>query len=995
MTTDTVKTERFSIRRTGRRILIWQVRHPKIVFFVIGMISIALGSQLSRLSVKTAIYDMVIEDLAVTRQYKTFQETFGSDDIIRVVIRGDDVFQPAFFQKTAVISESLKEIQGVRRVLSLPGIKKDIDPRDTWPLEKFARISKSIALFNKNLLSDDLKTTAITLVLGETADIHAVVAAVQSCLDREGTDLRMYQIGMPLVSQALTHYTQTDLRLILPLTFLAIALLLFYIYRNVWFLILPLLAVFLSLIWTFGIMGLTGVPFSMLTMIVPVFITAVGTAYCMHICAALTENLSKSQNRKDAVVETFMEISLPTCLAVLTTTTGLGSLLINRITAIREFSVFAGIGMLSVLFIALTLLPAAFAVAPVAPGGKRIGGHISKWMPRLLDFIIFINLKRQRLLFFVVAAVLAVCAVGIQLVLVETNPVAFFKDGTPVSTHFHDIYKDLSGSFPVQVVLESAEEDFFELPENVGYISAFQKRLESLAKVDKSISFADYLMLVNYVTNRYQPEYYRLPEESFEVRMLINSYKIILGQDLLDAFMNPEFSHANILLLTHLSSSREFLSMRETVQSLAREVLPDHMTAAVTGIGTVISESSHHLVRGQINSLWLTMGIVFSIMFILFLSAKVGAVAILVNFFPVVVVFGVMGWLGIELNMATGLIASIAIGLAVDDTIHYLTRYNREFKKDLDKDRALRDTVASVGRPIIFTTLTIGIGFSLLMFSHFVPTSVFGFLMVITMLAALAGDLILLPSLMLHVELVTAWDLLRLMPSLSGMSAGVAHELNQPLNAIKMGSEYLKILLQQGGRIDAQNLTEVVFEIDSQVNRASDIINRLRAFGEKPAFARESVNINRPIQDTVAILKHQLALDNIDIELLLAEHLPPISAHHHRLGQVFYNLIVNAGEAILRRKEEDNSTDHLIRIQTRLSGDKVVATVSDTGIGIPAHLRERVFEPFFTTKETGKGKGLGLSIVHEIVRDYDGRINIESKKARGTRFVLTFPVHPE
>ena len=131
--------------------------------------------------------------------------------------------------------------------------------------------------------------------------------------------------------------------------------------------------------------------------------------------------------------------------------------------------------------------------------------------------------------------------------------------------------------------------------------------------------------------------------------------------------------------------------------------------------------------------------------FWVFLSSKVGLVAIVPNLFPIIVNFGIMGWFGIELSMFTSLIASIAIGLAVDDTIHYLVRYNMEFRKELDDKKALRETLKHIGRPVIFTTLTISIGFSILAFSSFQPTAVFGIMMVITMLSALVGDLILLP----------------------------------------------------------------------------------------------------------------------------------------------------------------------------------------------------------------------------------------------------------
>jgi len=292
-------------------------------------------------------------------------------------------------------------------------------------------------------------------------------------------------------------------------------------------------------------------------------------------------------------------------------------------------------------------------------------------------------------------------------------------------------------------------------------------------------------------------------------------------------------------------------------------------------------------------------------------------IAILPNIYPIIVNFGIMGWLGIRLSMATGLIASIAIGLAVDDTIHYLHRYNREFRKDLNKDRALRDTIKSVGKPIIFTTLTISVGFSILLFSHFQPTATFGFLMVVTMFLALIGDLIILPALMLHVELVTAWDLLKLMPSLGGMTPGIAHELNQPLNAIKMGSEFLKMMISQRGPIKEEHLSQVVHEISAQVDRATDIISRLRAFGQKSDDALEKVNNNEPINDVIAILGRQLSLESIRVQLDLDEMLPPILGYKNQLGQVIYNLVTNAGEAIgAKKKFTGDSDEHLIRICT-------------------------------------------------------------------------------
>jgi hypothetical protein len=270
------------------------------------------------------------------------------------------------------------------------------------------------------------------------------------------------------------------------------------------------------------------------------------------------------------------------------------------------------------------------------------------------------------------------------------------------------------------------------------------------------------MKLVNYALNRFEQKYYALPQEAFEVRMLINNYTTMLGKDMLTRFMSPDYARANVLLMTHISSSKAFLQIRDQILAHVKQNFSKDMVWDVTGLGMTISVSSHLLTAGQIKSLSITIVLVFGMMFALFLSSKVGLIAIISNVFPIIVNFGIMGWFGVELSMVTSLIASIAIGLAVDDTIHYLFRYNREFKTDLDEKRAIRDTLTHVGRPITFTTVTICIGFSVLLFSSFKPTAIFGVMMVITMLSALVGDLILLPSLIQHVEVVTLWDLLRL-----------------------------------------------------------------------------------------------------------------------------------------------------------------------------------------------------------------------------------------
>lgn len=228
------------------------------------------------------------------------------------------------------------------------------------------------------------------------------------------------------------------------------------------------------------------------------------------------------------------------------------------------------------------------------------------------------------------------------------------------------------------------------------------------------------------------------------------------------------------------------------------------------------------------------------------------------------------------------------------------------------------------------------------------------------------------------------------MKTLGEMSAGIAHEINQPLNTIKMGSEYLTLLLEQKKTISDAQIRDMATAISEQVDRATEIINNLRAFGRKSGLTMERVTLAEPIQGVLSIIGRQFTIQRIAIRLDLDDNLPQVKGHNNRLQQVFFNLLNNARDAIQEKMESDPELYGDILVSTYSENGKVVVLISDNGVGIPDDVRNKIFEPFFTTKQTGKGMGLGLAITYGIVRDYGGTIRIESKSGEGTTFYLTF-----
>jgi histidine kinase len=228
------------------------------------------------------------------------------------------------------------------------------------------------------------------------------------------------------------------------------------------------------------------------------------------------------------------------------------------------------------------------------------------------------------------------------------------------------------------------------------------------------------------------------------------------------------------------------------------------------------------------------------------------------------------------------------------------------------------------------------------------------------------------------------------MKTLGEMSAGMAHELNQPLNAIRMGSEFLEMMVERG-TIEQDHLTQVVREISVQVDRASEIINTLREFCRKGDLHRERLDLNKSIRSVLRLVDRQLVLQNIDVRLDLDESIRPILAQNNRFQQVMFNLLLNARDAIVKKQESDPDGERRISIRTYGGNGQVAVAVADTGTGIPDADRDKIFEPFYTTKQTGQGMGLGLSISYGIVKDFGGQIVVLASGGEGTTFELSFP----
>ena len=231
------------------------------------------------------------------------------------------------------------------------------------------------------------------------------------------------------------------------------------------------------------------------------------------------------------------------------------------------------------------------------------------------------------------------------------------------------------------------------------------------------------------------------------------------------------------------------------------------------------------------------------------------------------------------------------------------------------------------------------------------------------------------------------------MTTLGQMAAGIAHEINQPLNVIQVCADFFNKMITRGQDISNQDLQSMANDISKNVQRAAAIIQHMRRFARQSNVVRSKVNINDPIYDVFKVLGHQLRVHQVEVQLDLDQEIPPIMADHNRLEQVFINLVTNAVDAMDEKcsQPECQEAEKKLTIKSFIENGYVSVIVSDTGSGMSAEVMSKIFEPFFTTKDVGKGTGLGFSISYGIVKDYEGTIEIDSTVGEGTTFKLKFP----
>lgn len=758
------------------------VRHPALVLALIGIVSAASVAVLVRrdppglrLSIDPSSEPLLPAGDPARDVYQAAVRDFGDDEVFVIAMETPDVFTAEALGRLRRVSDAIERLAGVRHVQSLADVTSfrwdaaseavevhpfiEAVPDDPRLLAELRARALADPLYRRTVVSADGRAAALNVSFRKMTDREFIAAGLDARIGEilaaeSGPDVRFHVAGRPHVKTNVYRTMVADLRLLIPLAVAVMALVLGLSWGSVRGVVLPIGSVLVAVLWTFAAMALLQRPLTILTTLLGPNLIVVGSVYGVHVLARFGEDAAACGHAQLAAERCLRHVVLPVLISGATTVIGYGSLLITDVPAVFEYGALSVLGVASITLLSITLVPAALALLPLPR--QAAGSGAARVRPRITDRLeAGVDGALSRIAGFsqrhaggaivLWGALCVTSALLIPRLVIDTDYLSFFDESAPVRRDFASVNRLLAGAVPLYVVVDGAGPGAFREPAALRALEGVQERVARIPGVTHATSLVDTLRVLNRVLEEDDPAAERLPETRGAVAELLN----LVPKNEIGRLATSDQGRANLVVRTGEVGSAAVRTLAARLEeAVSGDAFGSGMKAAVTGNAILLSRSADAIAWGQASSVGLAALTILVLLTLLLRSGKLGLVAMAPNAVPVLLFFGLLGAGVAPLSLPTSLIASVALGIAIDDTVHYLVRYRDERARGLDPAGAIGVTSRQVGRPMLVGALMLILGFLTVALSGFATLRQFGLLSATTMAICLATDLVLLPALL-------------------------------------------------------------------------------------------------------------------------------------------------------------------------------------------------------------------------------------------------------
>jgi len=718
------------------------------------------------------------KDDPVYRDYERFRDEFGGSRTLIVALQADTpgrLFSAPTLDFIRDVTSAIERVDAVERVASLStattveagtdgvdstlDVRRLIDPGQPQAPDEIRRRALKDELIRGDLVSEDATVTAIVVSFDERRidQVRAgVIQRIHEIVDPKlPPGVTAYYNGSLEISETYNRITLQNQQTFTPPIFVVTLLAVYLSFKSWRKMLLTIVAVGISVLWTLGLFWLMGFTYNVLaSMLVPLTVV-LAIADDVHIMQHWDE-VRRHASAEEAFKETVAHLAAPLLGASATTALGMASLATSNVVAVRSFGIGSAVGIMVDFMISLVFVPTVLSLLKPETGEPPHERYLVRPMRRIAMF----STRRPRLVLVAAGCLGAIACLGVLRLRVDTNHINFFSPQHPLGRSARVIDGQLSGIYSFQILLEGPA-DSLGTPENLRRMAQLEQDLRGLDGVKKTRSAAGYVRRVNRELHDGDPSADVVPADPAAVAQELLVFTLGgEGRRELERVLSADHSRAQVDVKLRSMSSDVVLQLIDHADARAKAIFAGTgVTATTTGSGRLFSTLDHYLVASQISSFGTAFFTVFAVIFIVFRSARFGFLTIAPNVLPVVAVLGVMGFLDISMNIATVMVASVALGVVDDDTIHFINRYRREVSAGATTDEAISIATVHEGRASLTTAAINSLGFGVLLLSEYKPTSWFGGLLGLTMAVAFLAEVFILPA------------TIKLMPSMFGADA--------------------------------------------------------------------------------------------------------------------------------------------------------------------------------------------------------------------------------
>jgi hydrophobe/amphiphile efflux-3 (HAE3) family protein len=735
-------------------------RWPIIILFILA--TLGVGIQIRNVEIDTDMKDQLPKNMPSRLDTDKIDDLFGGTEMLMVLIETDDVLHAETLKRVRKIAKKVNRIQGVDKVMSLFDLKSIrgesgaliVDPAvDRIPETREEREALRSELISNDIVygsvvSRDFKLTAVIALLRDDVPDEEVVSQINAVVEQTPGAEKTIVGGLPVSRVEMGLNIKKDLRRLMPAAIIIMLIFLYACFRRIRGVVLPFLVVIMSILFAMGFIALLGWKIHIITIILPIFLVAVANDYGIHMIAKYQEmNIPENKlSRKEIAKKMFYSLSKPVLLTGLTTIAGMLCLGSHILVPAKQLGVLAAIGIIFALTASLFFIPSIISMLPRSrPVFLHTEGAKNKKVILEELLVIFGKLVVTHPIKILIGfALLAlISSMGIFNIIVDTNPASYYKKDHPVVVATDMIDKYLGGSQNISIVYEGDIKD----PVLLHKIDHMEKTLDSMEEIGMTVSVARVVRQMSRALNDPDDiQYDRIPDDRNAIAQYFELYSMSGDPADFEKMVDFPYKHALVTARVNKTSTAVLTHVVRRIQQIVKN---DPDVLLVGGFGVVLSDLAHAVVKGQIISLFLATGLVAVMLMLLFRSVFAGLISAIPLALSMLILFGLMGVFHIELNIATALLSSIMIGVGIDYTIHFLWRYREERRNEQEYTDAIRVTLRTTGRGIIFNAFSVIVGFSVLLLSAFLPVRFFGFLVVVSIFACLIGALVLIPALCL------------------------------------------------------------------------------------------------------------------------------------------------------------------------------------------------------------------------------------------------------